>query len=91
MNNAGFLKMSKKRYNKKRYHVVVKNDNTISFTYVIDTLIDVCSHNYYQAGQCASIIHNTGECSVFTATQTECEQVKEDLIKHGLTVELKIL
>ena len=83
--------MSKKRYNKKRYHVVVKNDDNTSFTYVIDTLIDVCSHNYYQAGQCASIIHNTGECSVYTGKQQECEQVTDELIKFGLRAELKIL
>lgn len=83
--------MSKKRYNKKRYHVMLKNDDTISFTYVIDTLIDICSHNYYQAGQCATIVHSKGECSIYTGTEEECVQIKEDLTKHGLLVELKVV
>jgi ATP-dependent Clp protease adapter protein ClpS len=36
-----------------KYNVVLKNDDRNSFEHVITCLMEICNHNYYQAGQCA--------------------------------------
>jgi ATP-dependent Clp protease adaptor protein ClpS len=91
MNNARFYEMSKKHSSNKkgRYEVVVLNDDNNTFDHVINCLIEVCNHNYYQAGQCATIIHNTGECSVFIDTHEECTAVCDELIDLSLHVKLQ--
>ncbi|MBN1768518.1 MAG: ATP-dependent Clp protease adaptor ClpS [Prolixibacteraceae bacterium] len=46
-----------------RYLVLI-NDDEHSFDYVIDTLIEVCGHNYEQAAQCTVITHHKGKCDI---------------------------
>jgi ATP-dependent Clp protease adaptor protein ClpS len=91
MSNARLYGMSKKpsQTKKGRYEVVVVNDNVNTFEHVINCLIEVCNHNYYQAGQCATIIHNKGECSVFVDTHKECTSVCEELLDLNLNVILQ--
>ena len=83
--------MSKKpsQTKKGRYEVVIVNDDVNTFEYVINCLIEVCNHNYYQAGQCATIVHNKGECSVFIDTHEECLDVCEELLDLNLNVILR--
>lgn len=45
-------------------HLIVWNDDVNSFDWVIETLIDICSHTQQQAEQCAMIIHTKGKYSV---------------------------
>lgn len=42
--------------------LILYNDNVNSFENVIDSLIDICGYNIFQAEQCALIVHNTGKC-----------------------------
>lgn len=44
--------------------IVVLNDDSNTFEHVIITLMRGCDHTTQQAEQCASIVHNTGRCSV---------------------------
>lgn len=46
-----------------RYLILI-NDDEHSFDYVIDTLIDVCGHNFEQAAQCTVITHHKGKCDI---------------------------
>jgi ATP-dependent Clp protease adaptor protein ClpS len=91
MSNARLYGMSKKQSQTKkgRYEVVIVNDDVNTFEYVINCLIEVCNHNYYQAGQCATIVHNKGECSVFVDTHSECLDVCEELLDLNLNVILR--
>jgi ATP-dependent Clp protease adaptor protein ClpS len=34
------------------------------FEHVIESLMKICDHEYEQAAQCASIVHNSGKCDV---------------------------
>ena len=45
-------------------HLIVWNDDITTFDWVIETLIEVCSHTQQQAEQCAMIIHTKGKYSV---------------------------
>ncbi len=67
-----------------KYRVVLNNDDANTFDHVIDSLIDVCGHNYYQALQCATIVHNNKQCAVFHGNLDSCETVCELLLKEDL-------
>jgi len=49
---------------KKENFLILHNDDTHSFDYVIDALIDICDHGYEQAEQCTLITHYKGKCDV---------------------------
>jgi ATP-dependent Clp protease adaptor protein ClpS len=88
MNNARSSEMSKKQSTNKRgkWEVILHNDDVNSFDHVIDNLIEVCNHNYLQAVQCATMVHNCGKCSIFVDTHEECLEVQDELQEVGLTV-----
>lgn len=81
--------MSKKKLQKNqtgRYQVILNNDSYNTFDHVINCLIDVCGHNYYQAVQCATLTHGAKQCSIYVDTYDSCENVCEELLKEGLDV-----
>jgi ATP-dependent Clp protease adaptor protein ClpS len=80
--------MSKNQSKKKRgqYQVILNDDSFNTFDHVIDCLIEICGHNYYQAVQCATITHNAKQCSIFIDTWEMCVDVYEELVKEGLSV-----
>lgn len=88
MNNARSSEMSKKQSTNKRgkWEVILHNDSVNSFDHVIDNLIEVCNHNYLQAVQCATMVHNCGKCSIFVDTHEECLEVQTELQAVGLIV-----
>ena len=80
--------MSQKQSKRKRgrYQVILNNDNVNTFDHVIDCLIEICGHNYYQAVQCATLTHGAKQCSIYIDTYDSCENVCEELLKEGLDV-----
>lgn len=78
--------MNSKRRSK--YQLVLKNDDKNSFQHVITCLMEICNHNYYQAGQCANIVHNNGQCCVYVGWKDEVEEVYELMQAEGLKLEL---
>lgn len=76
---------SKKRY---KYTVLLMNDNVNSFDHVSQCLMDICNHNFYQAIQCANIVHTTGRCEVFTSDKEEVETIYGILKEEGLSVDI---
>lgn len=85
MNNAElFVTTNNKSKKKGKYQVFVLNDNTNTFQDVIEALQSFCGHNYYQAGQCATITHHAGKCSVYVDTYEECEDVMRDLLSSDI-------
>lgn len=83
--------MSKKKSTQKvrgQYQIILNNDNVNTFDHVIDCLMEICGHNYYQALQCATLTHGAGKCSVFIDNFDSCENIAEDLLKEGLDVEV---
>jgi ATP-dependent Clp protease adaptor protein ClpS len=71
------------------YSLVVWNDEVNSFDWVIQTLIEVCSHSSEQAEQCAMLIHTQGKYAVkqgtYEALKPMCDAITERGI--GATVE----
>ena len=91
MNNVQLLEMSKTKSKSKRgtWRVILHDDKYVMFDHVIDCLIDYCSHNEFQAHQCALITHNTKSCATFVDSYVVCESVRDALAEQGLTVTLE--
>lgn len=79
--------MSQKKSTKKRglYQVMLMNDNHNTIDHVVDCLMEICGHNYFQAVQCATITHKNKQCSVFVDGHELCENISADLREQGLT------
>jgi ATP-dependent Clp protease adaptor protein ClpS len=90
MNNVRLLEMSKKQSTSKRgkWQVMLNDDMVNTFEHVIECLIDICGHNYYQAVQCANITHTVKTCSIYVDTWDMCEDVAEALTDEGLNVSI---
>ena len=79
--------MSKKQSKPRgQWEVILLNDDTNSFEHVITCLMDICGHNYLQAGQCANIVHHNGKCSVYVDCFDEVCDVRQELYEQGLNV-----
>jgi len=70
--------------------LVVWNDEVNTFDWVIETLIDVCSHTLQQAEQSAMIIHTKGKYAVkegdYDFLKPMCDAITERDI--GATIEV---
>lgn len=69
--------------------LIVYNDDVNTFDFVIETLMDVCSHEYIQAVQCAHLIHNTGKCGVKRGAFEELKPKCEALLEKGLSAAIE--
>ena len=81
---------STRRKRRKRMRVYVLNDNHNSFDYVINALtsfIPMC--NSMRAEQIAMIVHNTGECCVYSGFAPEIYLIYAGLQKAGLRVQVR--
>jgi ATP-dependent Clp protease adaptor protein ClpS len=66
------------------HFLVLYNDEIHTFNYVIESLVEVCSHSYVQAEQCAMITHFNGKCEVKKGIRKDLELMQTDLSKRGL-------
>ena len=80
------LILKKKESEGSEYHfLVLYNDEIHTFNYVIESLVEVCSHSSVQAEQCALITHFKGKCEVKKGIRKDLEPMQTALSKRGLT------
>lgn len=68
--------------------LILFNDEVNTFEFVIDTLIEVCGHDPFQAEQCALTAHFNGKCGVKSGTFHELKPVYDEMISRQLTVSI---
>jgi ATP-dependent Clp protease adaptor protein ClpS len=68
----------------KKSFLTLHNDDIHTFDYVIESLIDVCSHDMFQAEQCAYIVHYKGKCDIKRGNYDRLLPLKIKLIDKGL-------
>jgi ATP-dependent Clp protease adaptor protein ClpS len=78
--------MPRKKSN--NYRIIVMNDSKNTFLHVQQCLQEICGHNHYQAIQCSHIIHQQGECQVYSNKQDQCMFIYDELLQNGLKVKL---
>ena len=71
-------------------HLVVWNDDVNTFEWVIETLMEICSHSREQAEQCAYIIHFHGKYVVkngsYDTLKPMCDAITERSINATIEV-----
>jgi ATP-dependent Clp protease adaptor protein ClpS len=69
--------------------LVLYNDDINTFDFVIESLVEVCGHEYEQASQCALIAHYKGRCIVKSGSYEELKGMSDELTTRRLTVEIE--
>lgn len=68
--------------------LMLYNDNTNTFDFVIDSLMECCGHSYEQALQCTWIAHCFGKCDVKHGMRSKLERIANEMTRRGLTVKI---
>ena len=66
------------------YSLIVWNDEVNTFEWVIETLVQVCSHTYEQAEQCAFLIHFKGKYAVKHGEYDELKPMCDAITERGI-------
>ena len=66
------------------FHLIVWNDDVNTFDWVIETLMEVCHHDYEQAEQCAYIIHFKGKYAVKHGSYDELKPMCDAITERGI-------
>jgi len=75
--------------NKEHCSLVLYNDESHSFAFVIKTLMEICNHSLIQAEQCANIVHNKGKYDIRHGGYEKMKTLKDQLIDRGLIVTIE--
>ena len=79
-----------RRPRRKRMKLYLINDDKNSFDYIIDcltTFVPMC--NSLRAEQIAMIVHNTGECSIYSGFAPEIYMIYTSFQKAGVIVQIR--
>ena len=66
--------------------LILYNDDINTFEFVIESLVEVCGHDFEQAEQCALVAHYKGRCVVRTGSYNELKGMADALTIRRLTV-----
>jgi ATP-dependent Clp protease adaptor protein ClpS len=73
----------------KTHKLVLYNDDSHDFLYVIACLIRYCEHEPLQAEQCALITHNVGKCAVKSGDYLDLFELKSNFEELDLKTEIE--
>jgi ATP-dependent Clp protease adaptor protein ClpS len=73
------------------FHLIVWNDEVNTFEWVIETLMEVCSHSHEQAEQCAYIIHFRGKYSVKEGSYEDLKPMCDAITDRGIGATLEVV
>lgn len=65
-------------------YLILHNDDVHTFDYVIQSLMEICDHDYIQASQCAIITHYKGKCEVKHGNFPSLKAMKDALSQKEL-------
>ena len=65
--------------------LIVYNDDFNTFDWVIQSLMDVCSHTFEQSEQLSLLVHYKGKATVKTGVFAELIPLKDALVDRGLS------
>jgi ATP-dependent Clp protease adapter protein ClpS len=81
-----------KKKRRRKVELILRNDDYNSFISVINGLknyLPNCSS--IRAEQIANIVHNNGQCQIYTGFGPDVYLIQSQLIKRGLLVEAKTI
>ncbi len=66
------------------FQLIVWNDDVNTFEWVIETLMEICHHDYEQAEQCAYIIHFRGKYAVKHGSYDDLKPMCDAITERGI-------
>jgi len=72
-------------------NLIVWNDEVNTFEWVIETLMEVCGHDYEQAEQCSYIIHFRGKYAVKKGSFDDLKPQCEAIIDRGINATIEVI
>jgi ATP-dependent Clp protease adaptor protein ClpS len=66
--------------------LILFNDDVNTFEFVIESLVEICDHDFEQAEQCALITHFKGKCAIKSGGAEALKIMADELTRRGLTV-----
>ena len=72
-------------------NLIVWNDEVNTFEWVIETLMEVCGHDYEQAEQCSYIIHFRGKYAVKKGSFEDLKPQCEAIIDRGINATIEVI
>lgn len=70
------------------HSLIVFNDDVNTFDFVIESLIELCDHDWLQAEQCTTLIHYKGKCDVKSGEYNSLEPICSAFLERGITAEI---
>lgn len=80
---------SKKNQKNNNLVLILHNDDINSFDYVIQSLTDVCNHDYEQAVQCTLLTHYKGTCDIYRGKPKILKRMQKELFNKNLKVTIE--
>ncbi len=71
--------------------LIVYNDDYNTFDWVIQCLMEVCSHSQEQSEQLSILVHFKGKATVKTGSMTALKPMKDALVERGLSAVIETL
>ncbi|MBY0479337.1 MAG: ATP-dependent Clp protease adaptor ClpS [Chitinophagaceae bacterium] len=72
-------------------HLIMWNDEVNTFEWVIETLMDLCSHSQEQAEQCAWIIHTKGKYAVKNGFYDDLKPLCDAITDRGIGATVEVI
>lgn len=69
--------------------LIIHNDDINTFDFIIETLVELCNHDPYQATQCALIAHYKGKCEIKKGHFEELQKLKQLFQNRGITTTIE--
>lgn len=69
-------------------NLILYNDDFNSFDFIIESLIEVCGHDFLQAENCAMIAHYKGRCKIKKGTIDILRPIYVEMTSRQITVEI---
>jgi|YNPMSStandDraft_2_1061718.scaffolds.fasta_scaffold24273_2 ATP-dependent Clp protease adaptor protein ClpS len=66
--------------------LVLFNDSVNTFEYIIESLVELCHHDPYQATQCAILAHYKGKCEIKRGDKEYLLNLQKSFISRGINV-----
>jgi ATP-dependent Clp protease adaptor protein ClpS len=73
------------------FHLIVWNDDVNTFDWVIETLVEVCGHDFQQAEQCAFIIHTKGKYAVKEGDYDTLKPLCNAITERGINATIEVI
>ncbi len=71
--------------------LIIWNDEVNTFDWVIQTLVEVCSHSLQQAEQCSMIIHTKGNYAVKEGGYDFLKPMCDAITDRGIDATIEVL